>query len=60
MIWLLINQFILALKVPNGTTLIVYSVCTGLFSLSLGLMTGSIALLSSLVFNIQIFRKIKH
>lgn len=57
---LLVNYFILALKVSSITTLIVYGIFAGLFSLSMSLMTGSIALLASFIFNVEIYKKIKH
>lgn len=52
---LLVNYFLLGLKATQFTTVIVYAVFCAIFSLSLSLMSGSIALLASLVFNLRIF-----
>jgi transmembrane 9 superfamily protein 2/4 len=53
--FLLVNYFLLGLKATQFTTVIVYAVFCAIFSLSLSLMSGSIALLASLVFNLRIF-----
>jgi transmembrane 9 superfamily protein 2/4 len=51
----LVNYFLLGLKATQFTTVIVYAVFCAIFSLSLSLMSGSIALMASLVFNLRIF-----
>ena len=57
---LLINFFVLNLDEISLSTDIVYTVYAALFSLAMGLMTGSIALLASFIFNREIYKKIKH
>lgn len=52
---LFLNYFLLAMKADQLATFVVYTVYCALFSAALGLMSGSIALLSSFVFNLKIF-----
>lgn len=55
----LLNYFVLAFKATQLTTVVVYFVFTALFCLALGLMSGAVALLSSFIFNVAIFRRAK-
>jgi transmembrane 9 superfamily protein 2/4 len=56
---MLVNYFLLALKATQFTTIIVYGVFCAIFSISLSLISGSIALLASLTFNLTIFKNAK-
>jgi transmembrane 9 superfamily member 2/4 len=55
----LMNYFVLTMKATQLTTVVVYSVLTALFCLALGLMSGAVALASSFMFNLTIFKRIK-
>ena len=55
----LLNYFVLAFKATQMTTVVVYLVFTALFCLALGFMSGAVALLSSFMFNLAIFRRAK-
>jgi transmembrane 9 superfamily protein 2/4 len=56
---ILVNYFLLTLKATTFTTVIVYTVFCALLCLSLSLVSGSVALLASLVFNLHIYSKVK-
>lgn len=56
---ILVNYFLLTLKATTFTTVIVYTVFCALLCLSLSLMSGSVALLASLLFNLGIYGKMK-
>jgi transmembrane 9 superfamily member 2/4 len=55
----LANYFLLKMNATQYTSIIVYSLYCALCSLALGLMSGSIALLASFLFNLAIFRRAK-